>query len=432
MFRNLSSRICRLFVSHDADVREDTFCVLPWIHLQIDPSGGAKLCCIASEYISRNDRPLQLPQVPYREIWNSRYLRRARRDMVEGRRFRACLRCFHEEKVLGVSRRLTMNQHWIKLLSKTREQFIGEAVQNDFRLPNMPNFLQLNMEGVCNLACRMCSGRYSSRIARDPVHNKWMCEPNHKAQWARHPVLFEEVLANPHEIKRLIVQGGEPLLLRSVKDLMDYLIQVDAAPGITLELVTNATVVARHMLERLARFGSVEAGFSVDGIEGVYEYIRYPARWSRVVENMAKFRSLSNASLTVNTVVMAYNLLNISDLFRFCDANGIGVFTHFLVGPQQLNVLVLPPTVRDLAKKRISECLGSLSIPQTVESAKYILTFLEQHEGIHWEDQLAMFMKFTNDMDRSRGQDFAVTHPELLTLLYEANYPWENACRYFK
>jgi MoaA/NifB/PqqE/SkfB family radical SAM enzyme len=51
---------------------------------------------------------------------------------------------------------------------------IEAARQSNWKLADRPIFLQLNMGNLCNLACRMCSSQYSSKIENDPVHNKWM------------------------------------------------------------------------------------------------------------------------------------------------------------------------------------------------------------------------------------------------------------------
>jgi glutamate-1-semialdehyde 2,1-aminomutase len=110
----------------------------------------------------------------YEEIWNSAYMRDARRGMADGEKISPCMRCYQEEDSVGQSRRTIQNETWLAKTGRTREDFVQEARDDSWKIRNRPGFLQLNLGNLCNLACRMCSSQYSSRIESDSVHNKWM------------------------------------------------------------------------------------------------------------------------------------------------------------------------------------------------------------------------------------------------------------------
>jgi MoaA/NifB/PqqE/SkfB family radical SAM enzyme len=152
----------------------DTFCVLAWNHLQIAPNGTVKMCCVANEDLHEEGRTMSLYNDKYEDIWNSRYMRDARRGMADGEMISPCTRCYQEEDSVGQSHRTLQNAHWLARTGRTREDFIQEARDRSWTMPDYPSFLQLNMGNLCNLACRMCSSQYSSRIENDSVHNKWM------------------------------------------------------------------------------------------------------------------------------------------------------------------------------------------------------------------------------------------------------------------
>ena len=165
--------------AEDAPQREpvavrETFCVLAWNHLQIAPNGTVKMCCIASEDIHDKGRPMSLYTDTYEDIWNSDYMRDARRGMANGEMISPCMRCYQEEDSVGQSRRTIQNGVWLGKSGRAPEDFITEARERSWMVRDHPGFLQLNMGNLCNLACRMCSSQYSSRIESDPVHNKWM------------------------------------------------------------------------------------------------------------------------------------------------------------------------------------------------------------------------------------------------------------------
>lgn len=568
---------------HAAPSTRDTFCVLAWNHLQIAPNGTVKMCCIAGGDLSDGERPLNVYSDTYEQIWNSTYMRGARRGMAEGERISPCKRCYEEEATLGQSRRTIQNGYWLDLYSKSKEEFVAEARANGWTVTDRPQFLQLNLGNQCNLACRMCSSQYSSRIQNDPVHNKWMPatytdvarwrgdklhigprpsvgirfdgfydyeaggtrslrwsnghgrivfpfpenlrlksvdltlslapgigrlvrvlingveafsdllpegiknlnlpmdgtsnqsfvdieiisdsadfggrrlgvalhdawirrdpagEYSHTNKrtmmrfeenagwWGQPEFLFDEVLSEPDKLRRIIFQGGEPLIIKEVEDILDYLIEAGATHQIILEIVSNMTIVRESFLQKLRLFRSIELGCSIDGIGSDLEYIRYPAKWPTVEMNILRMNELPNVNVQFNVAVQAYNLMRITDLMRYCDAHGFTAHTHFLVGPYYLSVLILPPTARDIAAQRLEQYLTGDCLPQNRESGSYMLHYLQQHRDVHRRDLYKKFMLFTNDMDLSRNQSFAASHPELLDMLRNDGLIWTDETAY--
>ncbi|TAN53040.1 MAG: radical SAM/SPASM domain-containing protein, partial [Rhodospirillales bacterium] len=168
----------------------DSFCFLAFLHLQITPSGTVKMCCIAEEEVQKNGRPMSVYSHKLDEIWNSEYMLEARKSMAEGRQVKACMRCYREEAALGESRRTSMNAAWSLKTKMSREEILEKAALRGFSLDGHPIFYQLNMGNLCNLACRMCNGDYSSRLAADTVLSAWnpaasLDIPKWQAGWLR-------------------------------------------------------------------------------------------------------------------------------------------------------------------------------------------------------------------------------------------------------
>jgi MoaA/NifB/PqqE/SkfB family radical SAM enzyme len=569
---------------------QDTFCVLAFNHLQLAPNGTAKMCCIANGDVHDDGgQPMTLYRHRYDEIWNSRYMREARRGMAAGEEISACTRCYHEERTVGTSRRVQMNAKWLSSGLQTKQKILAEAEANNWYVEARPTFLQLNLGNLCNLACRMCGSFYSSRIASDPVHNKWMPiahidvgrwredrltigprptfgvraegfhvyepHPDSPLRWSNgdghliftldtgtrvrklvlqlrgamakqpfkisvngqdlqqgtidyeaatlefdltgltqasesefdialtseaitHPgsdrklgvglleatvyrepvqettprsvraftrfdrgggwwsqpdVVYGELLSQPNRLRRLIFQGGEPLLIREVGEIFEYLVSHDAAQSVTIELTSNLTVLSNKMLEVMKHFEKLEAGCSIDGIGADLEYIRYGAKWDGIQQNIRRIVQLPNARVSFNVVVQFYNLMRITDLYRYCDLHDIQVQAHFLVGPNYLSVLVMPPKARRVALQRLCDYLSEEGVlPANRSSAEYLVHFLEQHADIYHSSLIPTFMEFTNDMDVSRQQSFAAVHPDLVKILEESGHCWVNETRFAK
>jgi MoaA/NifB/PqqE/SkfB family radical SAM enzyme len=249
--------------------------------------------------------------------------------------------------------------------------------------------------------------------------------------WSQPEVLYGELLGQPDRVRRLIFQGGEPLLIREVGEIFEYLVSRDTARGVTIELTSNMTVVSDKILDLLKQFEKLDAGCSIDGIGADLEYIRYGAKWNEVEQNILRFAQLPNAHVSFNVAVQFYNLMRIADLYRYCDRHQILVHTHFLVGPGYLSVLVMPPKARQIALQRLQTYLARDGVlPGNRASAEYLVHFLEQHADVYHSNLIPTFMEFTNDMDVSRQQSFAAVHPELVTLLKKSGHAWVHQTRF--
>jgi hypothetical protein len=166
---------------------EQTFCILAWKHLQINPEGTAKLCCRA--YGSVHDaagRSLSLDTDSFHDIWNSPYMHEVRRSMVSGDRLTECAACYEGEAAGFSSYRTESNDKWLARDGLTLADALRRARASLGRPQPAPVFIQLNLGNLCNLKCRMCCSSYSSQIEADPVHSAWAPRvPENESGYAR-------------------------------------------------------------------------------------------------------------------------------------------------------------------------------------------------------------------------------------------------------
>jgi MoaA/NifB/PqqE/SkfB family radical SAM enzyme len=244
--------------------------------------------------------------------------------------------------------------------------------------------------------------------------------------WANEDVMFGEILSEPDQLRYIIFQGGEPLLVKEFEEILDLLVANGAASHVTFDIVSNMTILKDSTLAKLAQLKQVSLCASIDGIGSYLEYIRFPADWSEIRTNLARIAALPNVVITFSVAVQLYNLLHVTDILKYCDENGIDAYTHFLVGPQYLNALVLPKKARKIAADRLRSYLEGTCRPQNIASARYMLTFLAEHETIQYRADFANFVKFTNDMDKSRQQDFRALYADHIAWFTEDGLEWTN------
>lgn len=424
--------------------KRDTFCVMPWLYQQLFSHGRVKPCCKFARFITRHDTPMSVYKHSLDEIWNSDDMRGIRRAMVRGETVSACASCYQEEESGGVSLRKTRNRDWqsgwlnenkvsIKALKAT-------AIADDYRVLTTPSWLQLDVGNLCNLKCRMCCGYSSSRIDQDQVHRQWNGGapgyhkrlPTGKRWFEDKNFILTELFRHPEHVKVLEFLGGETLLIKEVRDILECLIEAGVADNIALMVTTNGTVIKSPWLGLAERFNQLALNVSIDGFGRYYEYIRYPARWSTVTRNVEILRKRSHTRLTAIVTLQAYNALNIVDLFKYLDSISLDFYAYPVSRPEYLSPMVLPPSARRLAMERLLLYAEEECLPKNRELVLGLASGLDNagDREVFDEKVLRTFMLFTNDLDITRAQSFQETHRELLQLITDSGFTWTNETRH--
>ena len=373
--------------------------------------------------------------------------------MLEGERVPDCAACWKQEDNGGVSRRMieiaTFRDPGPKLLKLFRKpeavirNMKAEALENDFILRHGPSDVEVEVGNLCNLNCRMCSPTYSSKIENDPVHSKWYSDVKlnqqsvkatrfpTKIHWFKERAfLYGELFDQPEEIRKLTFKGGEPFASKDAIDVLDYLSKEGRPDKTEIHVVTNGTIAEPKLLGIVGKFKLLVVAVSLDGIGDLYEYIRYPAKWGAVAENMRAFDKQRNVTLMTSITFQAYNALRIVELFRFCDQFGYRINVSTLTYPLFLAATTLPPTARQAAANRLKE-YAEADCKQ--ENKANILALAGELEGAGDRldvESLKQFMQFTNDLDQSRDQRFSDVNAELLGHIEGSGIPWTQETRF--
>jgi hypothetical protein len=428
----------------------DAFCILPWTHLEVMPDGVTKICCVAREPVKSGGARMNVARQTLEEIRNSPYLRSVREALADGRRIPVCGYCWAQEARGETSQR----QLWNGLMPlQTATVTEGLAAGDDPREPRPLEFLQISLGNKCNLACRMCNASYSSRIEEDPVHLKWaprvrsahgkdralaVLRGSGSARrnwqdgvpWFEQPSFVEgDMMAAGASLRTLYVTGGEPLFVPAFDALLDEYVRRGYAQRMTIAVNTNLfhneARIARAM-DALLRFQHRHLGPSIDGSGDVYEYVRYPAKWSIVDRNLRTVAGLrrehASLSVTLTTVVQVYNVFNLLDLFRYADELGIECKPHVLEGPPHLRPHVLPRELRQAAAGQLQAYARTTPnqgpAAANRDHAGRIARHLESFEDdANLPKHQRTFAAFTRELDASRKQSLERSVPELAAFL---------------
>ena len=372
-------------------------------------------------------RDLSLQQDTLGQIWNSDYLRSVRRRMLSGLGVDDCYKCYATEAGGQTSLRQVMNASFASRLEADGDEGLFKTTEDCLdsggNMP-FPSALHLWLGNHCNLKCRMCSPMFSSRIAADEVHAAWFSGQKGAAVYGWQENVSEEIFQHAKRVKLIQFSGGEPFIHRTFRVILQMLIETGHAAHIELYIATNGMTHSEELSSLLTNFLDVELGISVDGLGAVQEYVRFPSKWEALERNIFSFQK-DKIPISIRPTPQAYNAFGLLDLARWCDTKGIRfVLDNILWAPGFLSLDMLPHAV---IRKALQDW------------EQYLQT--ECHESNRWHvrklvwalrrpraalDKLTvlqdLFIRFTDDLDESRGQSFAAACPELYDQLTAAGF----------
>ena len=180
-------------------------------------------------------------------------------------------------------------------------------------------YLDINIDYTCNLACVTCGPELSTA---------WRNELGIKNISIRPKIdQFLETQLEPldlSELKEVRLWGGEPLLTDTHKRLLKYITTRTDASKIKLMYNTNGTrLIDDYTKKLIEKFKFCRISFSIDAIGEQFEYLRYPAKWKEVENNLMwwKHNLPHNAMLSMTVTASILNVLEFNSLFEWQQKN---------------------------------------------------------------------------------------------------------------
>jgi radical SAM protein with 4Fe4S-binding SPASM domain len=394
--------------------KKDTFCVLPWMHLYVGTDGNVLPCCQADHQFPMGNINSQ----SIIDIVKSQPFNQLRANMIAGSRSKECARCYQHEDSGLPSPRLNHNSRWSNV-------DVDHINPNGFIEEFKPVYLDIRLNNICNLKCRMCSGYFSSAIAREEVElfgNTNSVDSTLGSQKRKSGLA--EILQYLPTAEKIYFAGGEPLLASEHYEILHTLI---SCGNTDLEIIynTNFTTLRyqqQSVLDLWKQFSNIEVGASLDAMGEVAEYIRHGTNWKTIESNLQSVKTeCPHVKFTVTSTVGLLNIPSLIDLQKLWHTDGTLDLSKFslsvMLSPDHLTVCVLPLEHKkrlDIIINRHIHWCEEHSAYSLAKKWKDVLTYMWSRDDSH---QLSKFRRLTQFMDNHRKQSLSNTIPELQNLL---------------
>lgn len=391
---------------------EKALCVLPWMQLHARADGIAAACCIAEESVPWPS----LHQVALNEAFNSKPMRKLRRDMLRGLRSPACRRCYDVEDGGGESLRNVYNRRW-----RDRYESLPQEPRDGRAALDQVTYVDLRFSNICNLRCRTCGPTASTAWYQDnpqaaPADSRVLqAAPPEANLWAQlEPMLpYLEVMQ---------FAGGEPMLMIETYEAMEKLLE-RGLTGVELSYVTNGSswrLGRRDALELWPKFEKVSITISLDGAGERGEYLRKGIVWPKVLENCRRLRqTCPHAKLRINCTLGLMNALHLPAFLDACEGEPWFELDAVDLNPVQdpipYSITSLPPGLKQQVRRLYTERMETFG-PDTL-IARRMAEMLAYMDSRDTSNRLEEWRRQTIELDQKRGESLAATFPELAELM---------------
>ena len=346
-------------------MEHQSYCVLAYNHLSIDPQGQVRPCCNYNFHKpSFRDTGWK-----FKSIWNSDNLAdllsgqphvELRNDIEIDHKHSFCDRCWVSEDNGGESYRNMWNN-------------IFPEPQREIRI----EYVEFTLGNKCNIQCRMCnpwsSSMWADDIYKNPQLDFWETAPHlnkDRFEWYDTPQfdkIFAEILPT---LKHVNMLGGEPLFNSKYYEILQHIIDSGRAKDITVQFNSNMLAIQDKVFELWKHFKNIHINMSCDGVEGVNEYVRWPGKWKKWERNLNRVFELQKQMgedklrLQVHSTMSSLTWLDLGNLYQYTAQLPISYTLPFLIQvtqPAMMDAIHLPQPLKEKGYKLATESIKNTS-----------------------------------------------------------------------
>jgi sulfatase maturation enzyme AslB (radical SAM superfamily) len=286
------------------------FCVLPFYGAEYDQSGYTTPCCL---------------------IPSGTDLQQVQTTMLNKQRATACQKCWILEDQGKISDRQLKNSSFDFYANRDIRFIEEDCQQGKFS----PQIIKLYTSNLCNSTCATC-GPEASTAWGTLTKNKKLIQINNS--------ILDQLPIEDFIMLNFV--GGEPLTEKKNFDLLERLITAEKT-NCFISITTNgSTDLTSHQKKILSNFNNLNINLSIDGVGPVFEYIRYPLKWDKLLDNLDFYRS-QNFKLSVSYTISNLNILYHNETIQWFTNQGLNYNHNLVTDPDYFSINSLPLRVKN-------------------------------------------------------------------------------------
>lgn len=443
-------------VKKQLDQKGCGFCLAKWTQVTMHLGTGLTHSC---------HHPVQ-HKIPLRELrnnpsalHNTRYKKKKRKEMLEGKRPSECNYCWNIEDNSN-----SFSDRVFKSAEPWSLDQMDKIKTSDWNENYNPRYVEVSFSNTCNFKCAYCGPQYSSKWVEEiEKHGHYDTEtrfnsiedikargempykksehnPYIDAFWEWWPDLFKDL----HTFR---ITGGEPLLSPDTFKVLEYIqehwednpnlsLAINTNLGVPKKLVDKMITIAKDLVDN-NKVREFIIFTSVESTGRQAEYVRYGLDYDQFWVNIDKILT-ELPKVTVN-IMAAFNALSVftySDLIdrvlevkkkytnemRYWNTP-LQLDTSYTRWPPHLNVKILEPEHKELilesakkafyfgANNMIDETYGFTDVE--IQKIKRTYDYAVGKSDFDVEKQRKDFVKFVTQYDKRKDTNFTKTFPEL-------------------
>jgi sulfatase maturation enzyme AslB (radical SAM superfamily) len=292
------------------------FCVLPFFGYEFHPDGTGTHCCLLPKNYDINQ---------------------IRQQMLDQQRPTACSACWQlEDQGLVSDRTLknsTLDFYWDRDI-----RFIEDDARAGKYKPIMIKNVTSN---TCNSTCITCSSGASSAWAA--LDRKMQIIPAPTQSMTQSDIDSNIDYAN---IVTLNLVGGEPLYEKLNFRILEQLIAHNNTNCFVAITTNGSTSINDRNRKLLANFKNINFNVSIDGVGPVFEYLRFPLKWSDLLDNLQFFKTITD-NVNVSYTTSNLNVMYHHNILKWFDEHGLRYHYNPVITPSYFRPGALPLAVKE-------------------------------------------------------------------------------------
>jgi len=208
-----------------------------------------------------------------------------------------------------------LNKHNLR---KSWRDLSFDIVPDDAELGDS-SYLELQFDKTCNGGCITCGPWYSTFWQNETKDFIQIKDSNQIDP-------LEKILSiiDVQKIRKILFLGGEPFLTDTDERILRL---INNPELVDLQYTTNGSIYPNQTrIDLWKPFRSVLINFSIDSIGKKFDYIRYPLKWDKVLNNMVTMKNQfpNNVKFKMNHTINILNLYYYNEFDEWKSAN----FSH--------------------------------------------------------------------------------------------------------